>query len=200
LKRCKTKIIIRTDFCGGIENLNNNIQIGDVIIPKIAYCGDGTSPQYIMKYAELSSQLESIPNPISKMQPLITGHNTIFISKPNEELNDLMFNESKSLFPSQAKEVDIWTTDALFCETYDFINALSSINIEAIDMESSILFLLGKLYNLKTISLLSISDLPGNSKYDIFSSNEIHPDMEKGIDNAIKVLMNSLPKIKPLLI
>ena len=66
-------------------------------------------------------------------------------------------------------------------------------------MESSILFLLGKLYNLKTASILSITDLPGNSKYDLLHSKDIHPDMENGIDRVIKVLLDSLPEIKKLI-
>ena len=62
-------------------------------------------------------------------------------------------------------------------------------------MESSILFLLGKLYNIKTASILSVSDLPTDPHYDLLNSNEIHPEMEKGIDNAINILLKSLPKI-----
>jgi purine-nucleoside phosphorylase len=66
-------------------------------------------------------------------------------------------------------------------------------------METSILFLLGKIYNLKTICLLSVSDLPGNAKYDFIKTNEIHLEVESGIDNAIKVLIKALPNIKSLL-
>jgi len=199
LKRCKTKIIIRTDFCGGIEGNSSNIQIGDIIIPNLAYCGDGTSPHYIMTHQELSNQLKSIINPISKFQTIITGNETVFVAKPHEGLKNLLVREASSLLPNRVKEVDLWTTDALFCETYDFITSLRSIDVQAIDMETSILFLLGKVYNLKTISLLSVSDLPGNLKYDFIKSNEIHIDVESGIDNAIKILIKSLPKIKTLL-
>lgn len=199
LKRCKTKIIIRTDFCGGIENTSNNIQIGDIVIPKLAYAGDGTSPHYLMIHSELSNQLESILNPISKFQKIITGNETVFIAKPHEELKNILVREASSLLPNRVKEVDLWTTDALFCETYDFINSLRSINVEAIDMETSVLYLLGRIYNLKTVSLLSVSDLPGNPKYDFINSNEIHLDVVSGIDNAIKVLLKALPNIKSLL-
>lgn len=200
LTRCKTKIIIRTDFCGGVENTSSNIEVGDIIIPKLAYCGDGTSPHYIMKQSDLSNQLESILNPISQFQKIITGSETVFISKPHEELKNLLVSEASSLLPGKVKEVDLWTTDALFCETYDFISSLRTINAEVIDMESSILFLLGKLYNLKTVSVLSVSDLPGNPKYDFINSNEIHLDAETGIDNAIKTVINYLPKVKSLLV
>ncbi|MFX1313566.1 MAG: hypothetical protein ACFFHD_13310, partial [Promethearchaeota archaeon] len=92
--------------------------------------------------------------------------------------------------------VKLWSTDALFCESLEFVRALQSINIHGIDMESSILFLLGTLYNLKAASILSVTDLPGDQKYDLLNSKEIHPDMENGIDNNIKILTKALPQIE----
>jgi purine-nucleoside phosphorylase len=71
---------------------------------------------------------------------------------------------------------------------------MKSIDVEAIDMESSIMFLLGELYNLQTAAILSISDLPG-TEYDMLNSNKVHPDMENGIDRAIKILVETLPKL-----
>jgi len=199
LRRCKTKIIIRIDVCGGIENVNVLINIGDILIPKFAFCDDGTSPQYLREHPSLVNELQSIPNPLGKFQNIFTGNQTIFISKPNQILREMFFNKGTALFPDKVKEINLWTTDALFCESLDFIRALNSINIQSVDMESSILFLLGKIYNLKTVSLLSVSDLPGHPKYDLLNSNEIHPEMENGIDNAIKLLINTLPKVKFIL-
>jgi len=196
LKRCKTKIIIRIDVCGGIENSITPINIGDILIPNLAFCDDGTSPQYFRENPSLANELESISNPIGKFQTLYTGNQTIFVSKPDEVLKEILLNKGTSIFRDKVRLADLWTTDALFCESLDFIRALSSINIQCIDMESSILFLLGKIHNLKTSSILSVSDLPGHPKYDLLNSNELHPDMENGIDNAIKILINSLPQIK----
>ncbi|MFX1499701.1 MAG: hypothetical protein ACFFDH_01910 [Promethearchaeota archaeon] len=196
LRRCKTNVIIRIDVCGGIENQNIPINIGDIIIPKFAFCDDGTSPQYLREHPSLVNELQSIQNPMGKFQNMFTGNQTIFISKPNETLKDLFLKEGVSLFSDKVKEVNLWTTDALFCESLDFVRALSSINIQSVDMESSILFLLGKIYNLHTVSVLSISDIPGHPKYDLLKSNEIHHDMEKGVDNAIKLLMHVLPQIQ----
>lgn len=197
LKRSKTKIIIRTDFCGGIENATNNIHIGDLIVPELAYCGDGTSAHYIMKNSKLLNQLESITNPITKFREFF--NEKIFISKPDEDLSSLLIKEASSLVANDVKNVDLWTTDSLFCETEEFLEILRSVNVQGIDMESSILFLLGELYNIKTASILSVSDLPGNPVYDMFKSNEIHPNIEKGIDNAINIVIKSLPKIEDLL-
>ncbi|MFX1390954.1 MAG: hypothetical protein ACFE9Z_12890 [Promethearchaeota archaeon] len=196
LKRCKTKIIIRVDLCGGIENQVMAIDIGDVIIPKLAFCDEGTSPQYIRENPHLANELDSISNPMASFQNLFTGNQTIFVTKPNEPLKEITFDKAKSIVSGKAKIVDLWTTDALFCESQDFVRALSSIDIQCVDMESSLLFLLGKIYNIKTVAILSVSDLPGHPKYDLLNSNEIHPNMENGIDNAIKTLMTSLPQIK----
>lgn len=196
LKRSKAKIVVRVDFCGGIYGENTTINIGDIVIPKSAYCGDGTSSEYLRANQTLLNQLESITNPLSTTQNLIASPQTIFISKPNELLKELLIREARSLYPGKVYPCKIWTTDALFCETYEFLRSLNSINIKGIDMESSILFLLGQLYNLKVASILSVSDLPGDAKYDLLKSNEIHPDMETGIDNAIKILINTLPKIQ----
>lgn len=195
LKRCNTKVIIRIDFCGGIQSESNQIKVGDIFIPKIAYCGDGTSPHYIAKYPELIHQLTSITNPSSKIQELNLWNQNVYIAKPTEEANKILLSEGSSY---EVKESDFWTTDALFCETSEFLNALKSINVQGIDMENSILFLLGLLYNIKTASILSVSDLPGHEMYDLFKSNVIHPDMERGINNAISILIKALPKIKNL--
>jgi uridine phosphorylase len=196
LKRCKTKIVVRLDICGGIINSASEINVGDVLIPQLAYCDDGTSPQYIREHPSLANDLEAISNPLSKFQNLLTGNQTIFISKPNITLKDILIEEGNSLFSNNIKEVQLWSTDGLFCESLDLIRALQSINIQGIDMESSILFLLSKLYNLKAASILSVTDLPGDSKYDLLHSKEVHPNMETGIDNTIKILISSLPKIK----
>ena len=199
LKRTNAQIILRVDFCGGIEKENYQMKVGDVLIPKIAYCGDGTSPHYIKNNSKLLDQLSYVASPISKTHELKSGNQNVYIAKPNEELKKILLSEGNSNIV-KVKEGDFWTTDALFCETNDFITSLKSINVRGIDMENSILFLLGELYNLKTASILSVSDLPGNEKYDMFNSNSIHPDLEKGINIAINTLIKALNKIKSILI
>ncbi|NVM16168.1 MAG: hypothetical protein HWN80_00525 [Candidatus Lokiarchaeota archaeon] len=196
LKRSKAKIVVRVDFCGGIYGETNAINIGDIVVPKLAYCGDGTSPEYLRANPTLLNSIDSIQNPLFTTQNLIASPQTIFISKPNEILREILVKETRANYPNKIRESNLWTTDALFCETFEFIRALKTVNIEAIDMESSVLFLLAKLYNMKVVSILSVSDLPGHPKYDLLNSNEIHSDMETGINNAIKILINALPKIQ----
>ena len=199
LKRCKTKIVVRVDLCGAIPEEEGEISVGDILIPEITYCDDGTSPQYVRSYSSLQGILESIKNPLFTTQNIEFGNQTIYISKPDETLKEILLKTGCSLPNCNIKTVDFWTTDALFCETMEFIKALKSINARGIDMESSILFLLGMLFNLKTASVLSVTDLPGHPEYDLLTSNKIHPNMENGIDNAIKIVVNALPKIKTLI-
>lgn len=196
IRRCKTKTIIRVDICGGLEIGNNPVNIADLLISKAAYCGDGTSPQYIVTHQDKLSKLDYIDHPFSKIHEVKSGNQRVYISKPDQVLKDLLIKEGTSLFSQRVKEIDSWTTDAMFCETDEYINSLKQKNIQAIDMENSILFLLGQLYGIKTVSILSVTDLPGNRIFDMSKSNQIHPDMEKGMDNAIEVVLKALPKIK----
>jgi purine-nucleoside phosphorylase len=128
---------------------------------------------------------------------MITGNLKVFKALPDELIKETLFENALKVKSSNPRKTDLWTTDSLFCETYDFINSLKSINVEAIDMESSILFLLGTLYNIKVASILSVSDLP-TTKFDFLKSNELDPKYEVGINHAIKILSDALPKISKL--
>ena len=195
LKRCRTKVIIRVDICGGIEVEENSVSIGDILIPNLAYCGDGTCPQYIAKHSDNLQQLRSITNPNPKISRIKSGNQNVYLSEPDEQLKMLLYNYGESLYPEKIKKVDFWTTDAIFCENDDFITALRSIGVQGIDMENSILFLLGRLYNIKTASILSVSDLPGNETGDFSKEKYLFQDLNKGIDDTLTILCNSLPKI-----
>jgi uridine phosphorylase len=199
LKRCKTKAIVRVDLCGAIPEGEGEITVGDILIPNLAYCDDGTSPQYVRTHSSLQESVDSIKNPLFTTQNIEFGNQVVYCSKPDEILKEILLNAGHSLPHCNVKAVDFWTTDALFCETIEFVRALQSINVRGIDMESSILFLLGSLFNLKTASILSVTDLPGHPEYDLLMSNKIHPNMENGIDQAIKIVIDALPKIKTLI-
>ena len=195
LKICNVKIVIRVDLCGGIYKDGKELSIGDNLIPKLAYSGDGTCPQYLVRNYDELNQINSIINPIPKILELKSGNQNVYITKPDDFLKELLFKESLSLIPNRVKEVDFWTTDALFCETDEFIDALKSIDVQGLDMENSVLFLLGRLYNIKVGAILTVSDLPGHPKYDLLKSKTINPNLGTGIDNMIKIIINILPKI-----
>lgn len=189
LRRCNVDTIIRVDFCGAF----GGIGIGEVVLPQIAYCGDGTSPNYLLKYPNVRDKLDSCDNPFYSNQNADLTTQKIYKVQPNKKLMDLFLTGRPKVKP-----IDLWTTDALFCETYEFIKKLKQINIDAVDMESSILYLLGGLYNLRVLSILSVSDLPGDEKYDFLKQNNMHPNTETGINNAIQKVIEVLPKIKQI--
>ena len=197
LKRTKAKVILRVDLCGGVSNKASSIEIGDILIPSNAYCDDGTSPQYIRSHPSLINQIEIVKNPIS--QNIITGNHNVGIVKSNELISEILKKEAINNVKGEFRTGVLWTTDALFCEDLDFLRGLQSLQINGVDMESSIIFLLGILYNLKCAAILSVSDIPGHPQYDLLKSNEIHPNMEQGIDDAIKIVIRSVPKIKALI-
>ena len=71
--------------------------MGDILIPKLAYCADGTSPYYIIKHPEVITQLNSVQNPISKIHDIKAGNQSIFITHPDENLKDLLLSEGNPI-------------------------------------------------------------------------------------------------------
>ncbi|MHA1687881.1 MAG: phosphorylase family protein [Promethearchaeota archaeon] len=199
LKRTKAKIVIRIDYCGGLNVHNEEIRVGDTIIPKSACSGDGTCLYYLNKYEEKHDTFSFISNPLYEVFTFYPGANTLAIFEPDEQLKTLLLQAGKSKYEQYVKEASLYTIDALFCETTEVLSELKSIKIQAIDMESSILFLLGKLFNLRVASILSISDLPGHPQYDLFKTNNIHPELENGFKRTMEILMDALPRIQKLL-
>lgn len=196
LKFTKCKAIIRLDFCGGLNIPSETIEPGKIIIPEYAYCGDGTSPYYILKYFEKLNNLEYIENPIENIKTIKTGNERAYKVYPSNDLNNILVNTAKKNFPNKILTGPIWTTDAFFCETDDIAKSWIKEGIIGVDMESSLLFLLGNLFNIQTASVVSISDVVGHEKYDIFKSNYIHPEIYPGIDKAIEIVVKSLKEIE----
>ncbi len=199
LKFTKCKAVIRVDFCGGLNLPNEAIEPGQIIIPEFAYCGDGTSPYYIIKYFEKLNNLEYIENPIENIKTIKAGNERVYKVYPSNDLNNILVNSAKKFYPNKILTGPIWTTDAFFCETDDVAKAWIREGIIGVDMESSLLFLLGNLLNIQTASVVSISDVVGHEKYDIFKSNYIHPEIFSGINQAIEIVVKSLKDVENLL-
>jgi len=199
LKFTKCKVIIRTDFCGGLNIPSRSIEPGKIIIPESAFCGDGVSPYYILKYYEELKNLEFIKNPIEGISKIKAGNERIYKISPSNELNEILLYTAGRLYSNKILTGPIWTTGALFLETDDVAKSWIKEGIIGVDMESSLLFLLGQLFNIKTASVISVSDVVGHEKYDIFKSNYIHPEIFTGIDSVIDIVIRSLQKIKNIL-
>ncbi len=199
LKRTNAKIVIRIDYCGGLNVHNEEISVGDTIIPKSACGGDGTCLYYLNVYKQKQDTFSFISNPLNEIFTFYSGINTLPIFEPDDQLKNLLLQAGKSKHERYVKEANLYTIDALFCETTEVLSALKSIKIQAIDMESSILFLLGKLFNLNVASILAVSDLPGHPQHDLFKTNTIHPELENGLKRTMEILLDALPRIQKLL-
>ena len=202
LKRSPCKVAIRVDYCGGLKTVDKDLDVADVIIPKEVFLTDGTCHSYLHSY---SKQLDS---EIKKTYPIKTnGNSTQLMQYPSYKGNYCSFAPSPLLSEilkntSNSKVVDfkikpgkLWSVDALFCETEAAINTWKSYGATSVDMESSIVYLLGKLFNIHTISILGISDLPDTEEWNFQKTNKMHPKYEFILDNAIDILIHSLPEI-----
>jgi len=138
--------------------LTEDIKIGDIIIANKAICGDGTSPHY-------QSDIKTIEGDIS------------------------LLNSLKSYFDEinfKYKVGPIYTTDALFRETEDLLNKARELGAISIDMETSIMYLLGKLYNKHVISVNIVSDKPNPEKKFDFN---ITPNLIDNIEKLTKIIL-----------
>lgn len=169
LKRTDAKIVIRADVCG---SLTEEIPIGSVFLPYQAIIGEGTSPYYCRKFGQDcdESQMDNRLTPILQEK----------IASMKDEWKDRLF------------EGKIWTTDALLCETEAEVQGWQQKGAQAVDMETSVLYLLSGLMHLPSVALLGVTDIPG-SEYDLFTSNNMHPESESAMDRVVEITQKILP-------
>ncbi|MFX1298343.1 MAG: nucleoside phosphorylase [Promethearchaeota archaeon] len=163
LKRAKVKYIIRVDYCGG---LTEDIKIGDIILCPIAICGDGTTPHYLHSEDDY---------------PQIFA-DTKLISLIREDLNSTEIDFHEKI---------VFTHDALFIEPPELIEKAKNNGASVIDMETSIIFVLGKLFNISTASIMVVTDNPGTREIltkEITINHRIFQNLDVIIDCALGVL------------
>jgi uridine phosphorylase len=199
LKRSPCKVAIRLDYCGGLKSVDETLEVADIVIPKEVFLTDGTSHSYLQTYSEETEKILSKSYPQKKedkiLYPSLNQEYGTVAASPvlSEILNSVV---STSSFDFNLYHGTLWSVDALFCETEDAIRTWISYGANSVDMESSIVYLLGKLFNLHTISILGISDLPDSLDWNFQKTNKIHPKYETILDNAIDVLTQMLPEIQ----
>lgn len=176
LHRTSCKTVIRVDYAGAVSSF---LDIGDVVIPSVAYCGDGTTPHY-WEDSKLGAETADARAPQQAI--------------PTLRLRKLLV-EAAGRVGVKVHGGKIWTTDALFRETPEKIQYWRQLGVESVDMESSAAFLLGNRYNLRVASLLAISDIPGHVDYDFIAGKKLHPRMDEGPRVALKILKEALPDI-----
>jgi len=166
--RCAgVKNIIRVDYCGSLAEYP---EIGDIVICSEAICGDGTTPHY------LNSEIA---------YPRVPG-DSVLISRIKEE-----FESTKIEFYCGP----IWTHDALFREPQELIEKAVSNGAIALDMETSVLFALGQLYNISTASILIVTDRPRGEEF-LSEKIKISPRILQNLDTSIDIALNILSSIE----
>jgi len=121
------KNIVGVGSCGSLQE---NIGIGDYIIPAEAIVEEGTSQHY------------PLDDPLPKASEKISGY-----LKDSFRANNLNFTMGK-----------VWTTDAPFRETIEKVLTYKNQNVLGVEMEMSALFTVGAFRGVHVGGLLVVSD------------------------------------------
>lgn len=199
LKRSPCKVAIRLDYCGGLESTSTDIEVADIFIPQEVFLTDGTAHSYLQKF---SSQLDEMPLNYYTLKKTPEGmlypsyHDNYLGIQADSKLFSILQNSVRSSkYDFSVQYGKLWSVDALFCETESAIKTWISYGANSVDMESSAVYLLGNLFKIPTLSILGVSDLPDSNQWNFQKTNNIHPNYEFILDNAIDVLIPALPNI-----
>jgi uridine phosphorylase len=122
------KEVIFLGWCGAISP---NVQIGDILVPTLAWIDEGTSRAYSPEVCQ-----SSLPS-----APLTRGITT------------LLKNDAIPIH-----EGAIWTTDAIFRETPDKVKHFQDMGALAVEMELSALFTVSAFLGIALSAILVVSD------------------------------------------
>jgi purine-nucleoside phosphorylase len=120
--------IVFFGWCGAVSS---DVHIGDIIVPDLAYIDEGTSRNYTTRN-------------INKSRPSSILQN--YLKKQLSE-KDICFHEGP-----------VWTTDAIYRETFQKIIGYQNKSALGVDMETSALFSAGLYRNISVGCILAVSD------------------------------------------
>jgi purine-nucleoside phosphorylase len=120
--------VVFLGWCGAVSA---DVSIGDILVPTLAWIDEGTSRAYA-------------PEPCQSVQP----------SMPlTRGITSLLIKEGISFHQGP-----VWTTDAIFRETPDKLNAFRDRGALAVEMELSALFTVAAYLNMEICAILAVSD------------------------------------------
>ncbi len=166
LKRTEVNYLIRLDYCGG---LSEDMEIGGIVLCSEAICGDGTTPHYLNS----DSQYPSIP----------ANSNLTSLIKDELDKQEIDYHQGP-----------IWSHDALFREPLELLEKARSQGAIAIDMETSVVFTLGELFNIPTASILIITDKPSGAGIE-GEKLSMSPKIFQNLDRVAKIVLNVLSSL-----
>ena len=130
--------IIVLGWCG---SLNGELAPGDLIIPDLAICDEGTSRHYAALDADL---------PVTRPDKRLS-----------QKLGDLLKEKGE-----KAHRLPIWTTDAIYRETREKVEWYRNKGAAAVEMECSALFAAAQFRSIPLTALLVVSDSLAGDDWD----------------------------------
>ncbi|MBP7796737.1 MAG: nucleoside phosphorylase [Elusimicrobiales bacterium] len=142
--------------CGAI---NNDLEIGDIIVCNRALRDEGTSYHYI----KASDYIDCNKN---------------FLSSVEKKLKSNMIGYSRRT---------VWTTDAPYRETYFEIKKNLNMGVDCVDMETSAFYAVAEYKKVNAISIFTVSDVLDvkKKKWNMFFNSKIIYNNFLKIFNAI---------------
>ena len=125
------RTVVFAGWCGAIDD---SVQLGDLLVPKKALSGEGTSRYYAKQNEDFFVGASILA------EPLI------------EVLSD----------GAVVHKGTIWTTDAIFRETGEIITGLKNKGVLAVEMELAALFAVARFHHINLAGVLTVSDHLGD--------------------------------------
>lgn len=195
LAHVRPRAVIRLDYAG---SLVDTMPVGSVFLATGAVPGDGTSAQYINAGIDAFTRAsEPLPGPVE-----VPGPDPVFSWLAGKGLARSVPGSAGLLDALRAgarasgvllEEGIIWTTDGLFTETGDKVAAWQAAGARAVDMETSLIYLLGAVHGLTVAAIHGISDNV-ITQPPFYELEKFDPGIETGIERAIDVLVAALPR------
>ncbi len=156
------QVIIRLGTTGG---LSRDSSIGDLVIPFSAIRDEGTSGFYLPAGVPAVADLSLVLALCERVAGLL----------------------SKQLLPTL-----VWSTDGRWVESAADIELYSTLNVQAVDMESAALFAVGMKRGVKTASVSVITDVPIR---DMSGEQSDRDDSRRDWNRVLNTCQTIFPKI-----
>ena len=187
MKEIKPRAVIRLDYAGAMVE---EMPVGSVFVAEGAIPGDGTTAQYIAENKAFARGIFTGEEPvieISDRDPVyywMMTNNFIGTVGCDQKLLETLKRVGTG---KQITYGTTWTTDGLFVEAKEKVALWKKFGAVGVDMETSGLYFLGRLFNIPVIAIHGISDNLITQK-PFYELERYDPGIENGISDACDLL------------
>jgi len=139
-----TRLIIQTGCCGALAP---GMQAGDLVLPSVAFCGEGASQYYMPGSTWLEASAERLAQTHGLLQAM--------------PLDDLAVHR-----------VPIYTTSAMFAEGPDDLDRWHTLGCGAVDMETSATYAVAQHFGMQRVALLFVFDNPREGSHVLLQEDD----------------------------